>query len=159
MLRRRRFFAGDAMHGGQSPLGDIVWLKPDGTEMSDADWQTGYSQSLMVFLNGDAIPEPDTLGRRISDDHFLLMFNASDDPIAFTTPAKAYGESWTVRLDTADGEVDPDVKPWRSRTRHKVPGRSMAVLSTSVVPDSVRQEAERRADAVRPTYAKVSGQA
>ncbi|SDU82838.1 glycogen operon protein [Microlunatus sagamiharensis] len=159
VLRRRRFFAGDASHGGQSALGDIVWLKPDGTEMNDADWQTGYSQSLMVFLNGDAIPEPDNLGRRISDDHFLLMFNASADEIEFTTPADVYGDSWTVRLDTATGGVDPGVEPWTSRTRHAVPGHSMVVLSTAAVPESARQEAERRADEVRPTFAKVSGQA
>ena len=30
VFRRRRFFAGDAKHGGESELGDIAWLKPDG---------------------------------------------------------------------------------------------------------------------------------
>jgi isoamylase len=159
VLRRRRFFAGDASHGGQSPLGDIVWLKPDGGEMSDSDWGTGYSQSLMVFLNGDAIPEADNLGRRITDDHFLLMFNASSESITFTTPAKAYGEVWTVRLNTATGAVDPDAKPWRSRGKHSVPAHSMVVLSTTVVPESARLEAEQRADEARPTQARISGQA
>jgi isoamylase len=113
----------------------------------------------MVFLNGDAIPEPDNLGRRISDDHFLLMFNASAGPVEFTTPAEVYGDSWTVRLDTATGGVDPGVEPWGSRTTHTVPGHSMVVLSTAAVPESARQEAERRADEVRPTFAKVSAQA
>jgi glycogen operon protein len=159
VLRRRRFFGGDARHGGQSSLGDIVWLKPDGSEMSDADWETGYSQSLMVFLNGDAIPETDNLGRRITDDHLLLMFNASAEPIVFTTPIKAYGETWTVRLNTATGEIDPGVKPWRSRSKHTVAGHSMVVLSTTVVPDAARQQAEERADQVRPTQAHASGQA
>ena len=159
VLRRRRFFAGDARHGGQSPLGDIEWLKPDGSSMDDADWNSGYAKSLMVFLNGDAIPETDQLGRRIVDDHFLLMFNASNEAITFTTPAKAYGESWTVRLNTGNGEIDPTVKPWRSRSKHSVPAHSMVVLSTTVVPSDVRQASESRADQVRPTYAKVSGQA
>ena len=124
--------------------------------MSDSDWGTGYSQSLMVFLNGDAIPEPDNLGRRIVDDHFLLMFNASAESITFTTPVKAYGEVWTVRLNTANGEIDPDVKPWRSRSRHAVPAHSMVVLSTTVVPESSRHDAEQRADRVRPTLARSS---
>ena len=161
VLRRRRFFAGDASHGGQSSLGDIVWLKPDGGEMNDADWDTGYSQSLMVFLNGDAIPETDNLGRRISDDHFLLMFNASAESITFTTPAKAYGEVWTVRLNTATGEVDPAVKPWRSRSKHAVPAHSMVVLSTDGrAPSRRATTAEQRADRgpARPC-ARVSGQA
>ena len=71
-------------------------------------------------------------------------------------PAKAYGEVWTVRLNTANGEVDPDVKPWRSRTKHAVPAHSMVVLSTTVVPESSRQDAEQRADRVRPTLARSS---
>src|SRR3954447_22136296 len=159
VLRRRRFFAGDARHGGQSDLGDIEWLKPDGSEMNDQDWDTGYAQSLMVFLNGDAIPETDNLGRRITDDHFLLMFNASAESITFTTPPKAFGESWTVRLNTTTGDVDPDVKPWRSRTKHVVPAHSMVVLSTVAVPSEEREAAESRAERARPTYARVSGQA
>ena len=44
--------------------------------MDEGDWNSGFARSLMVFLNGDAIPELDHMGRRISDDHFLLLFNA-----------------------------------------------------------------------------------
>ena len=160
VLRRRRFFAGDARHGGESALGDIEWLKPNGTAMDAADWNSGYARALMVFLNGDAIPEVDTSGRRISDDHFLLMFNAGAESITFTTPAKAYGESWVVRLNTATGEVDPsDTRPWRARSKHAVPAHSMVVLSTTVVPAEQRKAAESRADEARPTLARMSGQA
>ncbi|MGI3783619.1 MAG: hypothetical protein ACRYG2_22880, partial [Janthinobacterium lividum] len=87
-----------------------------------------------------------------------LMFNASGESISFTTPAKAYGEAWTVRLNTANGEIDPGVKPWRSRSKHAVPAHSMVVLSTTVVPASSRQEAEQRADRARPTQARASSQ-
>ena len=76
MLRRRRFFAGDAAHGGKSALGEIEWLKPDGVEMDGDDWNSGFTRSVMVFLNGDGIPEQDQMGRRVTDDHFLLLFNA-----------------------------------------------------------------------------------
>ena len=158
VLRRRRFFAGDASHGGQSPLGDIEWLKPDGTPMDDSDWNSGYAKALMVFLNGDAIPEPDQLGRRVTDDHFLLMFNAGGESVTFTTPEQAYGEEWSVRLDTAGGDVDPAVTPWRSRARHSVPAHSMVVLSTAVVPNEQRRAAENRAAQARPTIARVSNQ-
>ena len=81
ILRRRRFFAGDAKHGGLSELGDILWFKPDASEMDEADWNSGFARSLMVFLNGDAIPELDAVGRRITDDNFLLLFNAQTDQI------------------------------------------------------------------------------
>ncbi len=59
VFRRRRFFAGDAAHGGKSDLGDIEWFSSDGTEMDELDWRNGYARTLMVFLNGQAIPEPD----------------------------------------------------------------------------------------------------
>ena len=157
VLRRRRFFAGDAKHGGLSPLGDIEWLKPDGQNMDEGDWNSGFARSLMVFLNGDAIPEPDTMGQRIVDDHFLLLFNGSSDSITFTMPPKAFGEAWSVRLNTADGSVDPiDVKPWRSRSKHAVPAHSVVVLSTSNVPEAERQASEARAIKASTTFAKSS---
>ena len=47
------------------------------------------------------------LGRRISDDHFLLMFNASGEDIDFTVPAATFGDHWQLQLETADGTVGP----------------------------------------------------
>ena len=64
-------------------VADIIWYRPDGTTMSDEDWQSGFAKSLGVFLNGDAILAPDPQGRRIRDDTFLLLFNAGADPIEF----------------------------------------------------------------------------
>ena len=107
VLRRRRFFAGDAAHGGKSSVGEIEWLRPDGAPMSADDWNSGFARSVMVFLNGDAIPEQDQMGRRVTDDHFLLLFNAHSEPISFTLPSKSFGNDWQVRLDTATGAVDP----------------------------------------------------
>jgi isoamylase len=159
VFRRRRFFAGDARHGGKSELGDIEWFRTDGHEMDDGDWNSGFVRSLMVFLNGDAIPETDSMGRSITDDHFLLLFNAWMEPISFTLPGKAFGSNWTVRLDTHTGAVDPvDVKPWRARTKHSVQPHSMVVLSTSVVPDEERKASRTRADKVSPTIARSSQQ-
>src|SRR6476661_1536079 len=90
VFRRRRFFAGDAAHGGKSDLGDIEWLKPDGNFMEEEDWNSGFARSMMVFLNGDAIPEPDSAGRRITDDHFLLLFNAHTEKIDFHLPSRGF---------------------------------------------------------------------
>jgi len=131
VFRRRRFFAGDAAHGGKSDLGDIAWFAPEGSEMSELDWRNGDARSVMVFLNGEAIPEPDVLGRRITDDHFLMLFNAHSAPIDFTVPPELYGETWRVRLDTwTGGTGDPD-EPWAAGSTHAVRGRSVVVLSTS----------------------------
>ena len=99
-----------------------------------------------MFLNGDAIPEHDAMGRPINDDHILLLFNAHSEPITFTLPPKSFGNDWQVRLDTASGAVDPpDVKPWRARSKHNVEAHSMMVLSTTVVPPAEREASQSRA--------------
>src|ERR671910_583935 len=157
VFRRRRFFGGDAKHGGESELGDIEWFKPDGSPMDEADWNSGFARSLMVFLNGDAIPEPDRMGRRITDDHFLLLFNAHIEAIKFTVPPAKFGDEWTVRLNTATGVVDGRDGPrWLADSAHLVEGQSMVVLSTSVVPPEERAAAQSRADKASATVAQAS---
>jgi isoamylase len=150
VFRRRRFFKGDAAHGGASELGDIEWLKPDGAEMQEEDWNSGFARSVMVFLNGDAIPEPDHAGRRITDDHFLLLFNAHSDKIDFHLPPKSYGSNWVVRLDTRTGQVDEPSAPWRARSKHSVAAHSVVILSTSAVPEVERRQASQRAERAAP---------
>jgi glycogen operon protein len=129
VFRRRRFFAGDAAHGGKSELGDIEWFSSDGTEMDEDDWRNGYARTLMVFLNGQAIPEPDPRGQRTIDTDFLLLFNAHSAPVDFTLPPTQYGTTWTIRLDTtmsAPGSAGQ--KDWPAATTHPVAGRSIVVL-------------------------------
>ena len=106
VFRRRRFFAGAPEHGGESDLHDIEWLAPSGTHMSDDEWNNSMARSVMVFLNGDAIAEPDLRGEEIVDDSFLILFNGQPDPTSFTIPDSDYGEVWTAVLDT-DSQVDP----------------------------------------------------
>ena len=66
--------------------GDIEWLTPAGAEMTEPDWQAGYAKSVAVLLNGTAISEPDPRGDPVTDNKFLLLFNAGAEPIAFTLP-------------------------------------------------------------------------
>jgi isoamylase len=105
-FRRRRFFAGDASHGGQSELGDILWYSPEGQPMGDGDWSDGYARSIMVFLNGEGIAAPDVMGRPVTDDHFLLLFNAHHETVGFTVPDGIDTSSWSVVLDTSGAEHD-----------------------------------------------------
>ena len=69
--------------------------------MTDDDWAVGFAKSLTVFLNGDAITEPDPRGERIRDESFLLLFNASELDLEFTVPPQRYGDQWVKVLDTA----------------------------------------------------------
>ncbi len=103
VLRRRRFFHGDT---GVDGLGDLVWFTPKGTEMQNGDWQRDDARAIAVFLNGDAISEPDPRGEPVVDDSFLVLLNSDHEPVDFLLPPKPYGENWTVVVDTttAHGE-------------------------------------------------------
>jgi glycogen operon protein len=98
VFRRRRFFRGQVPGADK---GDCVWLTPAGEVMTDADWAASYAKSLGVFLNGDAISEPDPRGGKITDDSFLLLFNAHSKPLTFTLPDSGYAAGWEVVVDTA----------------------------------------------------------
>ncbi|GAA3836228.1 glycogen debranching protein GlgX [Sphaerisporangium flaviroseum] len=126
VFRRRRFFFGRAVRGSGDELTDIAWLTPSGQEMADADWHNGYAKSLCVFLNGEAITEPDRRGRRVVDDSFLLMFNAHHDIIRFTIP-KDFGDVWVPEIDTAV-PISIDSKLYRAGEDVPVAGRSVRVL-------------------------------
>jgi len=100
VFRRRRFFQGEPVRG-HSDLHDVAWFRPDGREMDDEDWDSGFARSLGVFLNGEAIPEPGPRGERVVDDSFLVLFNADDDAQEFVLPERGFGAAWEVEVDTS----------------------------------------------------------
>ena len=69
--------------------------------MTSEDWNTGFAKSLGVFLNGDALPDPDRRGHRISDDSFLLPFTAHYEDVTFVLPDGPWGEQWLLDFNTA----------------------------------------------------------
>ena len=56
--------------------------------MSDEDWESGFAKSMAVYLNGQGIPDLDERGQRVTDDSFVLCFNAHHEPIDFALPAE-----------------------------------------------------------------------
>jgi len=127
VFRRRRFFQGRPIRG--SNIEDIAWLRPDGQQMSDEDWNVGFARTVGIFLNGRGIPERDALGERISDDSFLLLINAYHRPITFTMPDASYGGSWEIVVDTAD----PLLANARRRQRDAVAGGRLRVQARAML--------------------------
>jgi len=124
MTRSRNFFEGEPIIG--SELSDIGWFRPDGAEMTDDDWGAGFAKSVGVFLNGEALPEPDTRGRPVRDDSFLLLFNGHHEDVTFVLPGKEWGRRWATELTTVS---DPGVrKPKAAGAKVNVAGRSVQVL-------------------------------
>jgi glycogen operon protein len=107
VFRRRRFFSGKPVgRRGDGGLSDISWFAPDGDEMTGEDWGSGFAKSVLVFLNGQGIPDRDTRGQRITDDSFLLCFNAHHEAIEFTLPPKEFGAAWRPVIDTEAAIAD-----------------------------------------------------
>jgi glycogen operon protein len=103
VFRQRRWFQGRPLRG----TADVLWLKPDGTEMTEADWHEHHETCVGMYLNGDAIAAPGTRGERVIDDSFLLLFNASAEPRKWTISG-SWGEVWERVLDTVHDRGEPD---------------------------------------------------
>ncbi|ALO91780.1 glycogen debranching protein [Streptomyces hygroscopicus subsp. limoneus] len=129
VLRRRRFFRGETATHAKQPLPDLMWLRPDAREMTDRDWLREDAHTVGVFLNGDAIAERDSYGRRMVDDSFLLCVNGYWEPVVFRLPDDSFGERWTTLIDTADPEGIPDERERKAGTKLRVEARSLVLLS------------------------------
>ena len=127
VFRRRRWFQGRPIRRA-GEVADIGWFRPDGSEMTDQDWGDGYAKSIGVFLNGEALPDPDERGERVRDDSFLLLLNAHHEPLPFTLPPSSWGGSWTVVLDTALPLVEEGDVFVKAGGELTIEGRSLVVV-------------------------------
>jgi isoamylase len=130
VFRRRRFFTGLPVRrrGSEGQL-DISWFRPDGSEMTDDDWGSGFGKSVAVYLNGLGIPDLDARGQRVTDDSFFLCFNAHHEPIEFTLPPQEFGQAWMPVVDSAVATAnveDPQSTPAGNTV--EVAARAMVVL-------------------------------
>ena len=129
VFHRRHFLQGQRIHGAD--IKDIRWLKPDGTEMSDHEWDHDFARSLGMYLSGEALNERDRRGRPIRDDNFIVLFNAHHEALHFALPDLPPGGCWQVLLDTqykaglaADGCYAGD-------HGYELQGRSLVLLMDS----------------------------
>jgi isoamylase len=100
VLRRRRFLHGRRLRGAD--VKDIMWLTPNGKEMTEAEWHADHVKCLGVRLSGDAIGELDENGSPIVGDTILYILNASPVDVLFRLPSFADHPRWKTILDTFD---------------------------------------------------------
>jgi glycogen operon protein len=125
VFRRRHFFQGRRIKGAAER--DVVWLNPDGREMSDAQWNESFARCLGMYLSGQALPDQDQQGRSLTDDDFLVLLNAHHEAIDFNFPCHP-DDVIDVLLDTS---ADPPIVHKRQRVNLPYPlqGRSLALLT------------------------------
>jgi glycogen operon protein len=105
VLRRRSFFRGRPI--GAAGAKDLAWLRPDGREMTDADWRDGSRHVLGMLISGEAADETDDRGRPVKGDTMLLWLNGGPEPFDCTVPALPAPGAWVSLLDTAGDDDAP----------------------------------------------------
>ena len=145
-LHRRKFFQDrriepDApeVKANGSHEHDIVWLRPEGGEMTHAEWNTGWYRCIGLYLNGRTLNDVNAFGEHIIDETFLLLLNPSHGDIAFILPRPRPGFAWQALVDTRHAvDMEPVVMP--EGEPYELSSRCSALLSEV----ALRQEPPKR---------------
>jgi isoamylase len=118
-LRRPKFFQGRRIRG--LDIQDLTWLRPDGEQMTDEEWNQSWIRTFGIQLAGGALDVLDEFGNPVIDDSLLLLFNAHHEPVPFTVPIVPAArpsasmdsspsdeqEGWYMLIDTANPCSEP----------------------------------------------------
>ena len=104
-LRRRHdvFRRGDFYRGseeGPRNLKDIVWLRPDGSEMNTGDWENPQLHAFGCAFGAT--------GGQAGTRRYLLALNAGEGAVKFILPASE-GGPWQNLLDTSEPEGGTEI--------------------------------------------------
>jgi glycogen operon protein len=126
-FRRVTFFHGRPNRA--AGIKDIVWLTPEGNEMTDSEWSHDFARTLGMFMAGNAIAEDDARGRPIVDDDFILLLSSHNDVVPFMIPSLPNASTWTVVVDTSYSDFRAvDHRRYLSGTRFPLQAQSLALL-------------------------------
>jgi isoamylase len=99
-LRRRSFFGGRSTPDGAK---DVTWLRPDGSEMRDADWHDPQNDCLGMLIDGRTTDEADSRGRPIEGNTLYLALNGGSRPRLFRLPRASEPGEWHELVRSAAG--------------------------------------------------------
>jgi glycogen operon protein len=125
---RKHWFKGRPLRS--AGMTDIAWLLPDGKEMTEEHWNTGFAKSLAIFLYGGGLHTVDQENNPIVDDSFYMIFNAHSGPLEFKLPDAKYGKCWKLLWSTS-GKTDQ--KEYEPGSVIKVGDRSVILLQAPLL--------------------------
>ncbi len=96
-FRRHSFLTGAPNDAGYR---DVTWWHPSGRKMESPDWNASEARTIGMLLRGDAIGDRDSDGRTVTDDSFLVCYNAAENSVNFNMPPPREGRpsEWTMVL-------------------------------------------------------------
>ncbi len=98
LLRRRAFFR---------PGKDLTWLRPDGLEMTEADWKDDSGHLLGMCIRAGDHGDIEQGEERGNEEEILLLLNGGGRTRSFVLPSADRSGGWTVMLDTSGSQVPP----------------------------------------------------
>jgi len=125
---RSRFFHGQPTPG--TDIKDITWLRPDGREKKQQDWEVPYARCLSFVLSGEAGQYHLTAtGEPEIDDTFLVILNAHHEKVNYRMPRFESTAAWDLVFDTAiaDG-LDAGGRQYHPGDMYAVTPRSFVLL-------------------------------
>ncbi|WP_282012144.1 glycogen debranching protein GlgX [Nitrospina watsonii] len=121
VFQRDRFLQGTLDAG--TGLKDVAWLKPDGAEMEEADWDDADGHVLGCLL---AAPAPQE-NRLQHSGSLLILMNAGDAEGAWRLPEWDAPGGWQRAFDTGSVE-NPPATPILPEQPYLLTPHSLAVL-------------------------------
>ena len=71
-------------------VSSVGWYRPDGRRKVEDDWNDTDNQAFAVEL----------IGKSCTNEHWILLFNASDHEVCFSLPQFPDDHQWQLKLDT-----------------------------------------------------------
>ncbi len=143
VFRRRHFFQGRSIRGAD--IKDLVWLNPEGEEMSEGEWNLSHARALGVRLSGEGLEECGDHGEEIRDDDFFLVLNAHHEQIEFVLPSFRPETVWRTVIDTGRAVSRRRDRVHECGARIPVRARSLVLLMQESVVSEQKPGSNRHA--------------
>lgn len=125
-FHRRKFFQDRSIRHAEDA--DVLWLRPDGKQMADEEWDQGWQKCLGVFLNGHTLGDVNLSAQPVVDDDFLLLLNCHHEPVDFSIPELESDRKWEVVIDTREAAFPESAKPVGAGESLQLIERSLVLL-------------------------------
>ncbi len=125
-FHRRKFFQDRSIRHAEDA--DVLWLRPDGRQMTDEEWDQGWQKCIGVFLNGHTLGDVNLNAQPVMDDDFLLLLNCHYEPVDFSIPELESDRKWEVVFDTRDAAFSESGKSVGAGESIQLIERSLVLL-------------------------------
>ena len=122
IFRRTKFLTGDVV--GDTGIKDVVWLSPEGREMSTEDWHLPHNRCLgaQLFDRKSGGPDGD------KDVMFAMLLSAHDHSISFPLPEARLPGQWKPVFDTARSGIEGTDVTYESNQEYPLLAHSFVLL-------------------------------